>query len=336
MKAIIWTKYGPPELLQLKEVEKPVPRDSDVLIKIHATSVTSGDCEIRRMDFPLWIKIPLRIYMGVINPKSRILGAEFSGVVEQVGKDVTNFSPGDQVFGTTGMHLGTYAEYIVLPSDAVMTSKPTNMTHEKAAPVCVGGLNALHYVRMAQVQAGQHVLVNGAGGSFGTYIVQLLKHQGAHVTAVDSGPKLDMLRSLGADEVVDYTKEDFTKRDETYDIIIDVPGKAPMGRSISLLPTTGRMVVTNPRFKHLIRGFWTQMTSKKKVILKFAKDSLEDLNHLRELIEAGKIVTPIDRTYPLEEMAAAHAYVESGAKKGHVVITVVAPGSASEATSETA
>lgn len=329
MKAIIWTKYGPPELLQLKEVEKPVPKDTDVLIKIHATSVTPGDCEIRRMDFPLWVKIPLRIYMGIINPKSRILGAEFSGVVEQIGKDVTNFKPGDKVLGTTGLHLATHAEYVVLPRDAVMSIKPTNMTHEQAAPVCVGGLNALHYVRLAQVQAGQRVLVNGAGGSFGTYIVQLLKDKGAHVTAVDSGPKLDMLRSLGVDEVVDYTKEDFTKRDETYDIIIDVPGKAPIGRSLGLLPATGRMVVTNPRAKHLFRGIWTQMTSKKKIILRFAKDSVENLNHLKGLIEAGKIVSPIDRTYPLEEIPAAHSYVESGAKKGHVVITVVAPETAS-------
>ena len=323
MKAIVWDAYGPPDVLQLEELEKPVPGDDEVLIRIVAATVFAGDCEMRAFDFPVSFWVPLRLMFGLRKPKSkvRIPGQELAGVVEAVGADVTLFQEGDQVFAPAEK-FGAYAEYVCLKHHQAIAIKPTNMNFEEAATVPVGGLNGLHFVRKGNIGKGQSVLINGAAGSIGTFAVQIAKTLGAQVTAVDSTNKLDMLRSIGADVVIDYTREDFTKNGETYDVIIDVVGKSPYLRSVRSLRQNGRYVLGNPRFAGFFRGLWTSMTSKKKVIAALAGYRTEDLQTLKELIEAGKIRTVIDRRYPLEQIADAHRYVETGQKTGHVVITV--------------
>ena len=326
MKAIVWTEYGPPEGLQLQELEKPVPRDNEVLVRIHASTVTAGDCEMRSLKFPLYLALPIRLYAGLRRPtRVRIIGQELAGEIEAVGSDVRRFKPGDQVFGALGFGKGAYAEYICLSEkteDDVLAIKPANMTFEEAAAAPVGGLEALHYLRQGKIQPGHKVLINGAGGSIGTFGVQLAKHYGAEVTGVDSAAKLDMLRSIGADHVIDYTQTDFTRSPETYDVILDVVGKAPFSGSIRSLTENGIYLVANPGLSHLVRGRWTSMTTGKKVVMGYASSRLEDLLRLKELIEAGTIRSVIDRSYPLEEIAEAHRYVETGQKKGNVVISV--------------
>jgi len=322
MKAIVYTEYGPPDVLQLKEVEKPTPKDNEVLIKIHAATVTAGDCEVRSFTFPILFWLPLRIMFGLIKPKRLILGQELAGEIEAVGKDVKQFRKGDQVFAATGCRFGAYAEYTCLPSKCAMAIKSTNMTYEESAAIPTGGLNALHYLRKGNIQKGQKVLINGAAGNIGTFTVQLAKYFGAEVTGVDSTEKLDMLRSIGADRVIDYTQEDFTKSDETYDIIFDVVGKSSFSSSVRSLKQNGRYILVNPRLLQIVRGLWTSMTSSKKVIFEFASYRTEDLIYLKELIEEGKIKSVIDRRYPLEKTAEAHRYVEKGHKKGNVVINI--------------
>ena len=313
MKAIVWTKYGPPEVLQLKDIAKPTPKDNEVLIKIHATTVTAGDCEMRRMKTALKFRYLMRAYVGLIRPK-RItkLGLELAGEIESVGKDVKLFKVGDQVFAATGfIGMGAWAEYICLPEEpkepeesdqAILAIKPTNMTYEEATAVPVGGLEALYYTRQGDVLSGQKVLINGAGGTIGTFAVQLAKYFGAEVTGMDSTKKLDMLRSIGADHVIDYTQEDFTKSGETYDFILDIVGKISSSRSKKALKTTG--IYLNVR-----KGSGV-------------KPKTEDLLFIKELIEAKKIKSVIDRSYPLEQIVEANKYVESGEKTGHVVITL--------------
>ena len=328
MKAIVWTKYGSPDVLQLKEVGKPTPKDNEVLVKIHATTVTAGDCELRRLKFPIWLWLPMRIYVGLRKPKRiTILGQELAGEIESVGKDVKLFKEGDQVFAATGFGFGAYAEYTCLPEEpkemeGLLAIKPANMTYEEAAAVPTGGLNALHFLRKGNIQSGQRVLINGAGGSIGTFAVQLAKYFGAEVTGVDSTRKLDMLRSIGADQVIDYTQEDFTKSGETYDVIFDVVGKGSFSCSKRSLKKKGFYLLANPGLSQMVRGRWTSMRSSKKVIFGAASPKTEDLIFLKELIEAGKIKSVIDRRYPLEQTAEAHSYVEKGHKKGNVVITL--------------
>jgi 2-desacetyl-2-hydroxyethyl bacteriochlorophyllide A dehydrogenase len=260
--------------------------------------------------------------MGLIRPRHRILGQELAGEIEAVGKDVQRFKKGDQVFAWTGLGLGAYAEYTCLPEDGMLAIKPSTMTYEEAAAFPLGGLNALHFLRKGTIQSGQKVLINGAGGSIGTFAVQLAKDFGAEVTAVDSTAKLDMLRSLGADQVIDYTQEDFTKNGKTYDVIFDVVGKSSFTRSVRSLKHNGRYLLANPGLSQMVRGRWTSMVSSKKVIVEAASEKTEDLIVLKELIEAGKIQSVIDRRYPLEQIAEAHRYVEEGHKKGNIVITV--------------
>jgi NADPH:quinone reductase-like Zn-dependent oxidoreductase len=322
MKAIVWTRYGPPEVLQLQEVATPVPKENQVRVRIHATTVTAGDCEMRGLKLPLWLRLPMRAYAGFIRPvRLTILGQEFAGEVESAGKEVTRFAVGDQVFGAPGFSLGCYAEYICLPeagSDAVLATKPSNMSYEQAAAVPFGALEALHFLRQAHIQSGEQVLINGAGGSIGTFGVQLAKYYGAHVTAVDSAAKLDMLRSIGADQVIDFAREDFTKSGMNYDVIF----KSPYTGSLRSLRPNGRYALANPRPSHLIRRLFSPQAGGKKVISGAAVRKTDDLLLLKELIEAGRLKTVIDRTYSLEQMVEAHRYVETGQKLGNLIVSV--------------
>lgn len=326
MKAIVWTRYGPPEVLQLKEVETPVPKEDEVRVRIRATTVTAGDAEVRSLNMPLWLRLPMRAYAGLARPvRLTILGQEFAGEIESVGDQVTRFKVGEPVFGAPGFGLGCYAEYICMPEvgeESVLAIKPANMSYEKAAAVPFGAMEALHFLRKAEIQAGEHVLINGAGGSIGTFGVQIAKHYGAQVTAVDSTGKLDMLSSIGADQVIDYTREDFTSKGSAYDVVFDVIGKSPYAGSMRALKPKGRYVLANPRPGHLLRGLFSSMGGDKQVIAGSAVRSTEDLLTLKELIEAGELQTVIDRTFPLEEMAEAHRYVETGGKLGNLIITV--------------
>jgi NADPH:quinone reductase-like Zn-dependent oxidoreductase len=329
MKAMVWTKYGPPEGLELREVEKPIPKDNEVLIKINATTVTAGDCEMRSLKIPILFRLPMRLHMGFRKPRGIILGQELAGEIESVGKDVKLFKKGDQVFASTGFSFGAYAEYKCLleePKMGVLARKPVNMTFEEAAAVPTGGLEALHFLRRGNVQNGQKVLIIGAGGSIGSFAVQLARYYGAEVTGVDSPGKLDMLRSIGADQVIDYTREDFTKSAETYDVIFDVMGKSSFSGSLRSLKQNGRFLLGNPGLIQIVLGRWISMRSSKKVITGAAIQKNEDLIFLKNLIEAGKIKPVIDRCYPLEQIVEAHRYVETGQKKGNVVISVLSQG----------
>ncbi len=326
MKAIVLTKFGPPDVLQLKEVEKPVPKDNEVLVKINATTVFAGDCEIRSLKVPVELRLPFLIYLSFIRPKPVILGQELAGEIESVGKDVNRFKAGDPVFAAVGFGLGAYAEYKCMPEEpgamgGTLAIKPANLTYEEAAAVPVGGLEALHFIRKGNIQRGQKVLINGAGGSIGTMAVQLAKVRGAEVTAVDSTEKLDLLRSIGSDHVIDYTHEDFTRRGQVYDVIFDVVGKSSFSGSTRSLNQNGRYLLGNPGLSQKFRAGWT-LTSSKQVIYGTGRQKAEDLVFLKELIEAGKIKPVIDRCYPLEQIAEAHRYVDTGRKKGNVVITV--------------
>jgi NADPH:quinone reductase-like Zn-dependent oxidoreductase len=321
LKAIVCTRYGPPEVLQLQEIETPTPKDNEVLISVHAATVTKGDCELRSGKVPILLQVLLRVGFGFRAPRAKILGQEIAGEVESVGIDVKTFKKGDPVFALTGFHLRAYAEYICLSEDAVMALKPSNMTYEEAAAAPFG-LYALPLVRKANVRSAQKVMIVGAGGSIGTFAVQLAKSNGAQVTGVDSTGKLDMLLSIGADKVIDYTKEDYTKSGETYDIIFDVVGKSSYSPSLRLLKENGIYLLGNPGLSQRIRGPWTSMRGSKKVIIAPASYSAEDLVFLKEIIEAGRIKSVIDRSYPLAQTADAHGYVDTGQKAGNVIITV--------------
>ena len=325
MKAIVCTKYGPPEVLKLQEVAKPAPKDNEVLIRIYATTVTAGDCELRGLKFPFLLRPLVRLGFGFRRPRKNILGQDLAGEIEATGKEVTRFGKGDQVIAWTGLRLGTYAEYTCLPETGVMTLKPSEITYEEAAALPVGGLEAAYFLRRASIQPGQKMLINGAGGTIGTFAIQLARYYGAHVTAVDSAEKLDMLRSLGADQVIDYPQEDFTRSGQTYDVIFDVIGKASFSRSIRLLRPNGCYLLGNPRISDRIRGSWMARRSSIKIVpwaTRSTREYIEDFNFLEELIEAGKLKTIIDRCYPLEQAAEAHRYVDTGKKKGHVIIRV--------------
>jgi NADPH:quinone reductase-like Zn-dependent oxidoreductase len=325
MRAVVCTDYGPPDVLQLRDELKPVPKDNEVLVRIRATTVGAADCELRRFDFAPWIWVPMRLAFGIRRPRQPVLGQELAGDVESVGKKVRALRKGDRVFAATGIPLGAHAEYICLsenPKTGAITTMPANLDYEEAAAVPYGGGEALQFLRKANVRSGQWVLVNGAGGSFGTFAVQLAKVLGAHVTAVDSAPKLEMLRAIGADRVIDYSQEDFTASPETYDVIFDVVRNTPSGRMVRLLTENGWLLMANPGFLQIVRARWASRGSKKRVSFAASSVTNEDLAYLRGLVEAGRLHPVIDRRFPLEQMVEAHRYAETGQKLGNVVVVV--------------
>ena len=327
MKAIVWTEYGPPVVLQLRDVEKPSAKDNEILIRICATTVTTGDCEQRCLNLPFRFALFMRAYIGLTRPKRiTVLGMELAGEVESVGRNAKRFKTGDQVFAATGfISMGTCTEYICLaeePEDGALALMPSNMTYEEAAAVPVGGLEALSFLRQGNIRSGQKVLINGAGGTIGTFAVQIAKNFGAEVTGVDGTAKLDLLHSIGADRVIDFTQEDFTKNGRTYDFILDVISESPFSDSIKSLTENGCYLIANAGLPKKIRGRLATMKQGRKVIFGTAHCRSEDLIFLKELVEAGNLKSVIDRTYPLEQTAEAHRYVESGRKKGNVVITI--------------
>ena len=328
MKAVIWTKYGSPDGLQLGEMETPSPKEKEVLIKIHAATASRADTEFRRLKLPFLFAIPVRLYLGLLRPsRIKILGSEFAGEVIAVGKDVTQYQTGDQMYGYTGLGMGTYAEYICLaekPSGllSVMSKRPTNITYEEAAAVPFGGLEALHSLDRVNIQRGQKVLIVGAGGSIGTYSVQLAKHYGAEVTGVDSAGKLDMLRSIGADHVIDYKQEDYTKNRQKYDVIMDTIGGSPFAGSVRSLSENGTYLNVNPKMIHRLQMALNKGIRSKRLLSWEGSYSTKNLLRLKELVEAGVIKPVIDRRYPLEEIVEAHRYVETDEKKGNVVIVI--------------
>ena len=316
MKAIVYEQYGPPEVLQLKEVEKPSPKDHEILVRIRATAVNSGDWRLRKPD-----PFAVRLFFGLMKPRINILGTVFSGDVEGIGKDVKLFKIGDQVFGHTDMRLGAYAEYKCLPESGTVALKPNNLNHAEAAVIPFGGVTALHFIKKASLKPGQKVLVYGASGAVGTAAVQLAKHFGTTVTAVCSTANTDLMKSLGADQVIDYTKEDFTKN-ATYDVIFDTVNKIPVSSALRSLAKNGLLISSAAGAAEMLQGFWTSMTSSKKVLTGVISHTAEDIHFLKSLIESGKLKPVIDKTYPLKRMAEAHAYVEKGHKKGNVAIAV--------------
>jgi NADPH:quinone reductase-like Zn-dependent oxidoreductase len=319
MKAILCTEYGSPDVLQLKEVEKPTPTDNEILVRIYSTTVNSGDVRIRKAD-----PFAVRLFFGLLRPKIRILGTVFAGEIEAVGKDINRFKVCDQVFGSTGMSFGAYAEYICLSEEGAVALKPANMTYEEAAAIPFGATTSSIFLRdKGNIQSGQKVLIYGASGALGTAAVQLAKYFGAEVTGVCSTTNLELVKSLGADKVIDYTQEDFTKSGQTYDIVFDTIGKSSFSGCLRSLKEKGvYLKAVHMGLLPIVRGLWTSMTSTKKVIGAIAIPRKEDLIFLKDLIEVGKMKSVIDRSYPLEQIAEAHRYVEQGHKKGNVIITV--------------
>lgn len=321
MKAIIATKYGPPEVFQLKEVNKPIPKDNEILIKIRATTVTTGDTRLRSLNVPFGFGVITRLVFGFRKLRNPILGQELSGEVESVGKDVKQFKEGDEVFGSSGS--GAYAEYATLKEDGAIVKKPSNMTFEEAAAICFGALSSLAFLRdMGKIKNGDKVLINGASGGLGTFAVQLAKYFGAEVTGVCSTSNVELVKSLGADKVVDYTKEDFTQNEESYDIIFDTVGKVTYSQCKDSLKENGRFLMAVAGIPQFFLVLWTSMFSSKKAVAGVAVPTKEDLKFVKQLMEDGNLKTVIDRSYTLEKITEAHRYVDKGHKKGNVIINV--------------
>lgn len=301
----------------------PVPKDDEILIRVRAVEATKSDCEMRSFKFAVkWFWLPLRIALGVRKPKQQILGGYFSGEVERLGKDVTEFSSGDPVFGAARLKLGAYGEYVALPASYTIVAKPSTMSHADAAAVPLGGLNALHFMRLARIREGEKVLINGAGGSIGTHGVQIAKSMGAEVTAVDSTIKEDLLRRLGADHFIDYTKENFATMGRTYDVIFDMVAGSSYAANIAALNPNGRYLTANPRLSVMLRSVFTSLFSKKTAMFAFARETREELLILKQMIEDGKIKSIVDRVYPMEQAAEAHSRVETEQRRGAIVIAM--------------
>lgn len=322
MKVCVCEKYGPPNVLQLKEVEKPTPKDNEVLIKTHATTVTSGDWRVRSLNVPVGFELIMRLVMGISKPRQPILGTELAGIIESVGKAVKKFRVGDNVFAFTDAAMGCHAEYKCISEDGMMALKPANLTFDEAAALSFGGTTALDFFRRGKLQRGESVLVNGASGGVGTAAVQLAKHFGAIVTGVCSSANMELVRSLGASHVIDYTQQDFTQNGVTYDIIVDAVGTAPFSRSNAALKERGRLLMILAGLPDMLQIPWVSMTSSKKIIAGPATARAEDLRFLARLAEAGEFRPVIDRRYPFEQIAEAHRYVDTGRKRGNVILTL--------------
>ena len=317
MKAIKFTSYGAPEVLQLKEVDKPIPKDNEILIRIFATAANSGDVRLRKAD--PWA---VRLFFGLTKPRIKILGGFLSGEIEAAGKNVTKFKAGDKVFGATGMGFGAYAEYKCLPEDGILAIKPNNISHAQAATISFGGTAALYFLRKANIKSGQKVLIYGASGAVGTAAVQLANYYGAEVTGVCSASNAALVKSLGADKVIDYTKGDFTKNGEKYDVIFVTVDKLSFSKSIKSLKKQGTLILGATGLSQTLKAVLTSLISKQKVLLGLISQKANDIIFLKELIEKGDYKPVVDRSYPLKEMAAAHRYVEQGHKRGNVAITL--------------
>ncbi len=330
MQAIVYTSYGSPDVLRLTEVAKPTPKANEVLIRIYATPVNYGDTlarnfrgvSPRQFNMPLLFWLPARIAFGFNKPKIKILGNELAGEIEAVGNAVTLFKPGDQVFGYRSMSMGANAEYVCMPETGLVAIKPMNMSYEEASAVPYGALTALNLLRKVDIQRGQKVLINGASGGIGSAAVQLAKYFGAEVTGVCGTPRLEFVKALGADNVIDYTKEDWTQNGETYDLIFDILGKSSFGRCKNSLSENGRYLLASFKLKQIFQMLWTSKIGSKKVICALSSEKLADLHFIKDLVEAGNFQSIIDRRFPLEQTAEAHRYVEQGHKKGCVVITI--------------
>ena len=323
MKAITYSTYGPPDVLRLEDVERPVPGDAEVLVRVRAAEATKSDCEMRSFKFAVkWFWLPLRIALGVRKPKRQILGGYFAGEVVSCGKDATGFAAGQRVFGGTGLHFGAYGEYVALPADSAIISKPDNMTFTDAAAVPLGGLNALHFMHLAKIQADDKVLINGAGGSIGAHAVQIAKSLGAKVTAVDHTIKEDMLRRLGVDHFIDYTREHFAASGNTYDVVFDMVAGSSYSDCMKVLDSEGCYLSGNPRISVMLRSAITNLFSNKKATFAFAKETKDELRILKEMIEDGTIKSIIDRVLPMEQAAEAHQLVETEQRLGAIVIDI--------------
>jgi len=317
MKAIELTKYGAPEFLQMNEVEKPSPKDKEILIKIHASSVSSGDARMRRAD-----PFIIRLIFGFKRPRKPVLGVVVAGEIEAIGTSVSNYKIGDQVFGSSGMNFGAHAEYVSVPEDAVLALKPGNMSYEEAAAIPFGATASMHFLRIANIQQGQKVLIYGASGALGTMAVQLARNYGAEITAVCSTANVELMKSLGADHVIDYTQEDFTMNGKKYDVVFDTIGKSSLRKALKSLSDNGHLLLASAGIGTMIGGSVKSMFINKKIVSGVIKETVKDMNFFKQLIENGKLKAVIDRTYPLEQIAEAHAYVDKGHKKGNVIIAM--------------
>jgi len=317
MKAIELTKYGAPEFLQMNEVEKPSPKDNEILIKIHASSVSSGDARMRRAD-----PFVIRLIFGFKRPRKPVLGVVVAGVIEAIGTSVSNYKIGDQVFGSSGMNFGAHAEYVSVPEDAVLALKPGNMSYEEAAAIPFGATASMHFLRIANIQQGQKVLIYGASGALGTMAVQLARNYGAETTAVCSTGNVELMKSLGADHVIDYTKEDFTMNGEKYDVVFDTIGKSSFRKALKSLRNNGHLLLASAGIGTMIGGSVKSMFINKKIVSGVIKETVKDMNFFKQLIENGKLKAVIDRIYSLEQIVEAHAYVDKGHKKGNVIIAI--------------
>ncbi|MBD3376310.1 zinc-binding dehydrogenase [candidate division KSB1 bacterium] len=330
MKAIVYTEYGPPEVLGVKEVPLPKPKEGEVLIKIRATPVNFGDLmarnfgnvSLQNFNMPFAFYFPARLYFGYSRPKQGVLGSEFSGDIVAVGKGVERFKVGDAVFGYRGQAMGAYAEYLCMAESGTLTHKPSNMSYKEAATVPYGAITALNLLRKVDIKKGEKVLINGASGSIGSYAVQLSKHYGAEVTGVCSTPRVEWVRAMGADRVIDYTREDFTENKQTYDLIFDVLGKSSFHRCKASLKPNGRYLLASFKSRQLWQMLTTKLAGDKKVICALSTDKVEDLEHIKELVEANVITSVIDKTFSMDQAADAHRYIESGLKKGNIVIVM--------------
>lgn len=323
MRAVTFSEYGPPSVLQLRELPEPKLAATEVLLRVCAAEVTKSDCELRSMHFPVkWFSVPLRLVMGWNAPRKPVLGAYFSGVVAAIGSGVTKWRVGEEVYGSSGMRFGAYSEYVNLPETATVVAKPRNLTFVQAAAIPLGGLNALHFMKRAAIQPGERVLIIGAGGSIGSFALQIAKRLGAHVTAVDATHKLAWLRELGADAVVDHTVEDALAEAAAYDVVFSTIAGKHYDRCVRALKPGGRYLTANPRFAELWRWMWTNLTSDKRVTVAFAPETRAELEALREMAEKSEISVPIDRVFGLHEAPQAHARVQTEQRLGAVVLNV--------------